>query len=109
MCMAPWILVLQLLLMPFVWASTTSNHGADSQLCAHAAETEVMATITREKEGQRVFVTTPSLNELLVLWLIVLDASNKPEMSSAPPKIFLTYDSVTYLHRDLSTPPPSLA
>ncbi len=107
--MAPWILVLQLLLMPFVWASPASNLADDSQLCAHCTDTEVMATITREKEGQPVFVVTPSLNELLVLWVIVLDAGLEQDIISTPQKLFLTYDSVVYLHRNLSTPPPFLA
>ena len=107
--MAPWILVLQLLLMPFVWASPANNLADDSQLCAHGADTEVMATITREKEGQPVFVVTPSLNELLVLWVIVLEAGLELEIVSTPPNMFLTFESVVYLHRNLSTPPPFLA
>jgi hypothetical protein len=95
--------------MPFVWASPASNLADDSQLCAHGADTEVMATIPREKEGQRVFVVTPSLNELLVLWVMVLDDGIGTQVVPAPPQIFLTYDSVVYLHRNLSTPPPFLA
>jgi hypothetical protein len=106
--MAPWILVLQLLLMPFVWASPASNLADDSQLCAHGADTEVMATITREKEGQPAFVATPSLNELLVLCVIVRNTGIKLENIFTVPNIFLTYGSVVYLHRHLSTPPPFL-
>lgn len=107
--MAPWILVLQLLLMPFVWASPASNLADDSQLSAHCAETEVMSTMTREKEGQRVFFVIPSLDELLVLWVIPQAENLHATLISLAPATFLTYPCVVYLHQDTSTPPPSLA
>lgn len=106
--MAPWILVLQLLLMPFVWASPASNLADDSQLSAHCADTEVTATITREKEGQRISITTPSLSKLLVLWVIPQSENLTVDIVSSSPPTFLTYASIIYLHLDLSTPPPSL-
>ena len=106
--MAPWILVLQLLLMPFVWASPANNLGVESQLCACEAQVEMAVSVSREKESDRLFAVTMPLAQLPV-YVFAPPRVPLQTYSSYPitSKIFLTFESVAYLYRDLFIPPPA--
>ena len=109
--MVQLILVLQLLLMPFAWASPPSTVGSDDQLCGHEASLPCAQGIGRDREERGT-----SANSVRPLAPVLLcDLAPKWKLSFSGlhalrvPSVFLTYPVVAILHRHKFIPPPIFA
>jgi len=104
--MARWILVLQLLLLPFVWASPDVTISGDEQLCAYSSSDELTSTLPREKDNHQA-LKTAAMGAGFVFWVIQLFKSSPSNIQITQiPSVHLTYSSIAYLHRHLFIPPP---